>query len=433
MTVSKIVSAVGRASARALAERRGSMVTMTAITMSTLVGFAGLGVDLSLWFSERRTTQNIADSAAVAAAYARQNGGDISAVESAARAAAEQNGYQQVGDNHISVQFASGGTSVSTPHAIVTVGRRAPLYFLKAFMDEGPMVSASATGGVRALGSHCVIGLDNDESRTVEFIGTTLANIGCGVASNSSSASSLYVGGNATLIANPAQANGDIVVSGSGELITQLPPLPYSPRVEDPFADRAFPTASGACDHNGLVVSGNESIGPVSAGGTVRICGDLTVKPGATLTMAPGIYFVDEGNVLFQGNVNGTGVTIVTTGASPSSIGEFDIRAQSVVTLSAPTAGPYQGIVFHQDGFAEESGDNKFNGGGSLTLAGAIYIPSQPLTYNGGADADGCTVIVGRIVKFSGTSYLRNTLSICDSVGLTEENLPTQEQVVLLN
>lgn len=433
MTTRKIIGVLGRSYKGLVANNRGSMVTMTAITMSTLVGFAGLGVDLSLWFSERRTTQNIADSAAVAAAYARQNGGGAVEIEAAARSAAEQNGYLQVGDNHISVALPTGGSGVSTPHAVVTVGRRAPLYFLKAFMDEGPMVSASATGGVRALGSHCVIGLDTDESRTVEFIGTTLANIGCGVASNSSSASSLYVGGNATLIANPAQANGDIVVSGSGELITQLPPLPFSPRVEDPFASRSFPAVSGTCDHSALVVNEDMSIGPVVSGGSVRICGDLTVKPGATLTLAPGIYFVDEGDVLFQGNVTGTGVTIVTTGSSPASIGEFDIRAQSVVVLSAPTEGDYQGIVFHQDGFAEESGDNKFNGGGSLTIAGAIYIPSQPLTYNGGADADGCTVIVGRIVKFSGTSYLRNTLSICDSVGLTPENLPTQEQVVLLN
>lgn len=55
------------------------------------------------------------------------------------------------------------------------------------------------------MGNICVIGLDEDNGRTVEFIGNTYANVGCGVASNSSSEDALYVGGNATLIANPAQ------------------------------------------------------------------------------------------------------------------------------------------------------------------------------------------------------------------------------------
>ena len=414
-------------------DRRGSMVALTAASMTVLIGFAGMGVDMSLWYAEKRLTQNIADSAAVAAAYTRQDGGTLLETEQAARAAAIQNGFEETGDNLIQVTLASGGTSVTTPHAIVEIRRRVPVFFLSVFMDQGPLVAAIATGGVRSLGNHCVIGLDPDEGRTVEFIGNTYANIGCGVASNSSSSDSLYISGNATLIANPAQANGDIIVAGSGELITQLPPMPFSPRVPDPFTDRLFPNVSGPCDFNSLVVNSDMTIGPAISGGSVRICGDLTVKPGNTLSLQSGIYFVDEGNVLFQGNVNGTGVTIVTTGSTPESVGEFDIRAQSVVTLSAPVFGSYQGIVFHQDAIADESGDNKFNGGGSLIIAGAIYIKNQPLTYNGGADADGCTVIVARIVKFSGTSYLRNTLSLCNSVGLTDDEIPKQDQIVLLN
>ena len=208
--------------------------------------------------------------------------------------------------------------------------------------------------------------------------------------------------------------------------------MPFSPRVPDPFENRIFPPVSGACDFNGLTVNSDQTIGPALAGGSVRICGDLTVKPNRTLTLDPGIYYVDEGNILFQGDVNGTDVTLVLTGGAPGDVGEIDIRAQSVVNLTAPSTGDYAGIVIHQDAIAEENGDNKFNGGGDLTIVGAIYIKNQPLTYNGGADADGCTMIVGRIVKFSGTSYLRNTQALCDSVGLSG-NAAAQEQVVLLN
>lgn len=419
---------------RLAADRRGSMVTLTAASMTVLVGFAGMGVDVSMWYAEKRRTQNIADAAAVAAAYARQEGASLSVMEQVARTEAIRNGFQEAGDNQVSVALASSsGPSLATPFATVQIQRRAPVFFLSVFMDQGPLIAASATSGARVLGSHCVIGLDHVQGRTVEFIGNTYANIGCGVASNSSSAQSLYVGGNATLIANPAQANGDIVVDGNGTLITQLPPMPFSPRVADPFADRNFPSVSGSCDFNGLDVNNSQTIGPSLPGGSVRICGQMRVRPQGNLTLQPGIYYVDGGDVLFQGTVTGDGVTIVLTGPDSSSIGEIDMRAQATVTLSAPTSGPFQGLVVHQDTVAGASGDHKFNGGASLTIAGAIHIPNQPLTYNGGSDSDGCTVIVARIVKFSGTSYLRNSASVCDSVGLTADVLPTQEQIVLLN
>jgi hypothetical protein len=413
-------------------DQRGSMITLSAISMTAIIGFAGMGVDVAMWYSEKRVTQSIADAAAVAATYAMQEGASPAEVELAARTEAIRNGFTETSGNILTVNnaapLATPGSTI--PRADISVTREVPVFLSGAFLEGNPKVSASATGGVRTLGTICVIGLDEDAGRTVEFIGNTYANVGCGVASNSSSNDALYVGGNATLIANPAQSFGDIVVDGSGELITQLPPMPFSPRVNDPFENRLFPLVAGACDFNGLTVNSDQTIGPALEGGSVRICGDFTVKPNRSLTMEPGIYYVDGGDVLFQGTVNGNGVTIVLTGDTESDIGEIDIRAQSTVNLTAPAAGEYAGIVVHQDANASESGDNKFNGGASLTFVGAIYIKNQPITYNGGSDIDGCTMIVARIVKFSGTSYLRNTLTLCESVGLDGDSA-AQEQVVL--
>ena len=207
--------------------------------------------------------------------------------------------------------------------------------------------------------------------------------------------------------------------------------MPFSPRVGDPFEDRDFTPVSGPCDFNDLIVNSNDTIGPAAAGGSVRICGDFTVKPTGSLTMLPGTYFVDGGNVLFQGTVTGDQTTIVLTGASPSDIGEIDIRSQSQVSLTAPATGSYAGIAVHQDVTAEEDGDNKFNGGASLFVLGAIHIKNQPITYTGGIDAAGCTQIVARTVKFTGTSFLRNTQVLCQIVGLDSQS-SAQEQVVLL-
>ena len=76
----------------------------------------------------------------------------------------------------------------------------------------------------------------------------------------------------------------------------------------------------------------------------------------------------------------------------------------------------------------QESAD----GGASLIVKGYIYIPNQQLTYNGGANSDGCTFIIARTIKFSGntTTYIRNTPTECADVGI--DVAMEQTQVVLL-
>ena len=198
---------------------------------------------------------------------------------------------------------------------------------------------------------------------------------------------------------------------------------------------KSFQSVTGSCDDPvGLDVSSAETIGPDS-NGSYRICGDLTVRPSGSLIMQPGTYYVDGGNVLFQGDVTGIGgVTIVLTGATATDVGTIDIRAQSNVVLRAPSSGNYAGIAVYQVDFAGTTGDNKFNGGATLDIDGAIYIKNQKVIFNGGSDIDteGCTVIVARMVKFSGTSHIRNTASVCSAVGLDGNSIAAQKQVVLL-
>ena len=188
--------------------------------MTAIMGFAGLGVDVAMWYAEKRATQSMADAAAVAATYAIREGGSLADVAAAARAEAIRNGFTETSGNQITVTNAvptpvSGGV----PLADIVVTREVPVFLAGLFLESNPSVSASSTGGVRTLGNICVVGLDHDAGRTVEFIGNAFANIGCVVASDSSSLDALYVSGNAVLIANPAQAFGDIVVAGGGGLI----------------------------------------------------------------------------------------------------------------------------------------------------------------------------------------------------------------------
>ena len=418
-------------------DQRGSMITLTAVSMTAVMGFAGLGVDVAMWYSEKRSTQSMADAAAVAATYAIRQGASLADVQDAAHAEAVRNGFVDGPGNAITVSNAT-GTVVpgGVPVANIAVTRQVPVFLAGLFLQNNPSVTANSTGGVRSLGDLCVIGLDHDASKTVNFAGNAEAYFRCGVSSDSSAEDALFVGGNAILMANPAQAYGDIVVANGGTLISEVSPLTLSQRIGDPFANGPHTLVAetmGACDINGLAVSGVQTLDPaVDGNGTsVRICGDFSVKPGAFLTMKPGTYYVEGGSVLFQGTVIGDEVSIVLTGATSADVGTIDIRAQSAVSLSAPPTGDYAGIVVYQNKIAGPDGTNKFNGGASMAINGAIHIANQSVTYNGGMDVAGCTKLVARIVNFVGTSFLRNTPSMCTAVGL--ENAGTeQEQVVLL-
>lgn len=415
-------------------DQRGSMYMLTAFALPVLVGFGGMGLDVAMWYAERRTTQSIADASAVAATYEEMKGGDLTAMTMAARDEAIRNGYQDIPTNTLTVAIStvSAVSATSIPVVDVLVRREVPVYLLGWFLQNKPHVAAVSTGGLRNLGTNCVIALHDTAPRSIEFLGSANAGIGCGVATNSNSSEALYVGGSATLSANPAQAHGDIVIGGSGTLNSVLPPMPFSPKVRDPFGDRIFPPVSGACDYNGLAVSSNQTIGPSVVGGSVRICGDLTVQPSATLTLQPGIYYIDSGDILLLGDIIGDGVTLVLTGPTPDSVGTIDIRAQAAVNLTAPNTGPFESIAIYQDRTADASGSNKLNGGSDMTIVGAVYTPSKLLDYSGGADVAGCTVLVADQVKFVGDTFIKNTPSICGTVGLSDSNLPAQQQVVLI-
>lgn len=420
--------------ARLLRDRKGSMYMLAAFALPVLVGFGGMGVDVAMWYAERRVTQSIADAAAIAATYSEMAGDDLTAQTAAGKIEAVRNGYEDIADNSFSVapSVVPPVTGTSTPIVDVVVRRKVPIFMLGWFLNGNPKIAATATGGLRNLGTNCVISLSPHASRAVEFLGGTDANIGCGVTSNSDAADSLYIGGTAELSANPAQAHGDIVVAGGGVLNSTLPPMPYSPQVADPFGGRSFPLTMMACTYpSGLVVNNTQTIGPAIAGGSVRICGDLTVQPSGDLTLQAGTYYV-EGDILIQGTLTGDGVTLVLTGPDPASVGTIDITAQATVTLTAPSTGPYAGIIIYQDRIADSSGTNQLLGGSDMNLLGAIYAPNKQTQFAGGSDVDGCTMLVADVVKFVGDSYIKNTPSECGSVGLNDSVLPTQQQVVLI-
>src|SRR5438093_5969284 len=81
---------------RLSANQRGSVGIIAAVALPALLGFGGLGVDVSVWLRAKNAVQGAADAAAMSAAAAAAVAGGWSSTQPAieAFAAAAVNGYQ---------------------------------------------------------------------------------------------------------------------------------------------------------------------------------------------------------------------------------------------------------------------------------------------------------------------------------------------------
>ena len=102
-----------------------------------------------------------------------------------------------------------------------------------------------------------------------------------------------------------------------------------------------------------------------------------TTLNSGTTNFAPGIYVISGGNLTINGTatVTGTGVTFYfTNGATISVSGNASLQ------LTAPTTGPYAGILFFQD---PNDTNPPLLGGVGNVLSGVLYFPKAPLTLSG--------------------------------------------------
>jgi hypothetical protein len=107
-----------------------------------------------------------------------------------------------------------------------------------------------------------------------------------------------------------------------------------------------------------------------------------------------------------HGSITGTNVTIVLTTitSNPTTTATFNMNSSSVLNLTAPSSGPYAGILMYEDRRAPYR-TTQFNGNSGSVLNGAFYFPSARFFYNGAADmAASCLQMVARQLDFnSGT------------------------------
>ncbi|MHC2337754.1 TadE/TadG family type IV pilus assembly protein [Bradyrhizobium sp. USDA 4454] len=388
---------------RFVRDQSGSYVIISALLMPVLVGTAGLGTEVGWWYYKHKNMQSAADSGAVSAATAASAGADLL---SEANAVTANYGYANTVNNvTITVnQPPKAGNFTSNLQAIEVVVTQPQPRLLSALFGSNPVMVTARAVALPNSGTGCVLALNPTASPAVNVSGGNQLNlIKCNLYSNSGASPSLNVAGSATVSANQVGVVGD--VSGASSITTTNGIRTHIQPIADPYANIS-PPSEPSCTNAKITVNSNGKTNSLSPG-----CykGNITVNAGATLSLDPGIYYLDGSNLSVAGNatITGSGVTLVFTG-SGSNWGTASIGSNAIIDLTAPTSGATKGIVMYGDRNMPVGTAFNLTGGATQNFGGAIYLPRANLSFSGGnGTSTSCTKIIVDTLTLTGTSNLQ--------------------------
>lgn len=366
--------------------RRGQVSILVAVCLTGMVGVAAIALDGGVLLDDYRQAQAAADAAALAAAidlaqnFPTNQGADPSGTAAkSAQTTASANGFTN-GSNGATVTVnippKSGTFSGQAGYAEVIVQYSQARYFSGIFGSAPITVQARAVarGLQTAFSKAAILLLDPNGAQALNDQGGGLTVTGAPVLINSSNSMAAYLTGNAILTAPQVEITGGSSMSGNayiqGSVSYGAKPTP------DPLAKLAVPDsstmtvqASSVSSYSGGVVSLKPG---VYKGGIINT--------GATITMAPGVYYLNGGGLnLSGGTLTGSGVMIYNNPVL--STDSISISGTANVTLSPPTSGTYEGLTIFQN--RTSSVQLTLAGGGTTNLTGTFYAAGARFNISG--------------------------------------------------
>ncbi len=404
--------------------KNGAVAIQIALLMPVLIGMAALAIDIGFVLFEQRHMQSAADGAAFSAAMAQMAGHPIP-ISTEAYAVAAADGFVN-GANGVTVTVntpavsppasAADAANPSTIQVIIQQPQTLPLVGALCSLVPGSKCSGTFNVAAQAvaIGSAsctnncgCILQTDPNAPTGLSMSnGVTVNLTQCSVSVNAIGSAALSVIGGATLnapaisIAGGVSVNNGAQINGQGSCSTNCSQQ-TGKSVSNPYTSETMPPSSGPSFSTTTYGQGrtfNLSPGVWS--------GNVSIANGATVTMQPGVYFVNGGNFSVGGGatLTGTGVTIVLTSAN----GTVTIDNGATVNLTAPTSGATAGIAFFGNPLATESNINNFAGGSSTNITGVLYFPTQTVHFSNGSSSS-CTQLIAGMISVVGGTTLKNT------------------------
>lgn len=449
-------------------DERGSVLSMLAV-VPVMVGSVAVGVETGQIYRTKRQMQNAADAGALAGSIDRMAGKSTATIAATAQYEAQRNGFTG-GVNGVSVTVnapPTSGPNVSTTGAVEVIVTKSMSFSLGAalasslgitnsnFTIRTRSVAAQGTSSTTSTtstssGDGCFVALTTAAEQGVSFSSFNNFTSDCVIYSNgtstgtTSSTASVYLANfnNATM--KSVYTRGSFTKESYNNVtLTNPAQTNQSTSIVDPYA--GLPTPSpGGCSYTNF----NSSSGSAVTLSPGTYCGGLTVSSVNNVYFTPGIYYVANGDLYISSvnNVtcptcttnNGVAIVLTQTTGNNSDIGGVRISSDNNITLNASSASQsspplYAGVVFYQDRRANTgtmSSTSKIFTISSLnnaTLTGVIYFPNNRIDIssinNSGSSSNGCTVWVGRYIRFS--SYNNNYVAGCSSIGVTPPGIIT--------
>jgi Flp pilus assembly protein TadG len=458
---------IARAKAMSLGRDEFGTVAMYAVAVPVFAGVVAVGAETGNFYRLKRQMQNAADDAALAASIDSLAGKPTSTIIADAQYEAQRNGFQN-GVNNLSVTVNSppaSGPNVGTQGAvevIITKGSQS-FIFGKALTAFVGGASNPFTLKARAVAAKSTYTKSGQTTNTTANTTTTTNSVGCmvaltpnaeqginlssfnnftsdcsvlsnGTVSTSDSNASIYATSFNTAYFKSIWTRGSFYQTSSNKVTYDSMLTNQTTSIVDPYSSLGTPSP-GTCSFTNFSAPKGSSV--TLTPGTY--CGGLVIKGGVNkVYFTAGTYYIANGDLYITGvnNVScsncvdgQTGVTIVLTQTTGNNndIGGFKITSDNNVTLSAPPSGPYKGVLVYQDRnvpVGTMSSTSKIFTLTSLNnakLSGAIYFPNNRIDIsslnNSGNSTQGCTVWVGRYIKFS--SYNNNWIAGCGLFGTT--------------
>lgn len=416
-------------------DTRGGAAVLAAIMFPVVIGGIGLGTEAGYWLLTKRKLQQTAD-VSVHAAGVRKRAGDTKAeMEAAALNVAREAGYEpgtmMLNDPPVSGAFAGDEDSVA-----LKLEETHPRLFSSIFTDEPITITARAVARLTGGSTGCVLALSKTAPGAVTVTGSTSVDLeGCDVASNSNALDSFAMSGNSAAIsAGCVYTVGESVATSNLSLTSCDTVQEYAAEVRDPYKDVEQPAVVGSCQNRNVgSPNSTTSLTPMenhpSGVKSMRFCNGLDIK--GKVNFGSGLYIIEGGDFTVNGGdvtssdlaqLESSGVTFYLAADA-----ELSIAGNALLTLSAPSSGPFAGLLFF--GSRSATGvTNQISGNSGSTFHGAIYSPASHIEFHGNSKSSGgCTQVIGRTVTFTGNSNLQSS---CPSAGTREIITNRQVRVV---
>ena len=361
----------------------GQALILVALCMPVLFGMLGLAIDAGILRYQKRLMQNAADAAALAGALEIASCGstaNCSALRAASQSAVTENGATgssllincatrtgktvEVTVNNPPCAVSADPNYGNSQYVEVVVSKPVPTMFMRVLGITTVPILARAEAAVSA--SPCVY-----------FLSLSSTQDSLSMTNQSVSASCTFYLGLSYSFSGGSSTGSPYLVAGSKSKSTgSVSPTPtFNVPVEaDPLSSVAAPSV-GSCNYTTLKVTGAYALKPGV------YCGGLTINTTSTVTMASGTYIILGALSINGPTLTGTGVTFYVTQGKGYSYGASSIDNVNA-TLSAPTSGTLQGILYFSDRTLPAAGADLSvaDWNPSSRLDGILYLAGQELT-----------------------------------------------------